>query len=162
MRTGSLSFGAPYAALRSMHHPLRPRILCVDDEAPVCELMRCLLERSGDFTVDVETNSKAAMERARLFRPDLVLMDIRMPGVDGFTLARIFRQEPALRHRPILFFSGMPCAEDMVRKIWRTGPTEYLEKGASADVIEQTVRRILGERLKQYQAAKEAATRPWP
>ena len=141
-----------------MHHPLRPRILCVDDEAPVCEFMRCVLERSGDFTVDVETNSKTAMERARLFRPDLVLMDIRMPGVDGFTLARIFRQEPALRHRPILFFSGMTNVEDMVRKIWRTGPTECLEKGASADVIEQTVRRILSERLKQYLAAKDAST----
>ena len=148
-----------------MNHPLKPRILCVDDEAPLCEFMRCLLEKSGDFTVDVETNSKAAVERARLFRPDLVLMDIRMPGVDGFTLARIFRQEPALRHRPILFFSGVPHSEEMVRKIWRTGPTEYLEKGVSADVIEQTVRRILSERLQQYLAAKEAkeaAMRTWP
>jgi CheY-like chemotaxis protein len=141
-----------------MHHPLKPRILCIDDEAPVCELMRCLLERSGDFTVDVETNSKTAMEHARLFRPDLFLMDIKMPGLDGFTLARIFRQEPALRHRPILFFSGISHAEEMVRKVCRTGAMECLEKGVSADIIEQTVRRILDERLKQYLAAKESSS----
>jgi CheY-like chemotaxis protein len=140
-----------------MNHPLKPRILCIDDEAPVCELMRCLLERSGDFTVDVETNSRTAVERARVFRPDLVLMDIRMPGMDGFTLARMFRQEPALRHRPIVFYSGMPDVEQMVRKVWRGVPVDCLEKGASADVIEETVRRALHERLKQYQAAKEAA-----
>jgi PleD family two-component response regulator len=144
-----------------MNHPLKPRILCIDDEAPVCELIRCLLERSGDFTVDVETNSKTAMDHARVFRPDLVLMDIKMPGLDGFTLARIFRQEPALRHRPILFFSGISNAGEMVRKVCRTGSLECLEKGVSVDIIEQTVRRILDERLKQYLAAKEAsAVRP--
>jgi hypothetical protein len=46
--------------------------------------------------------------------------------------------------------------EESVQKLWRTGPTEFLEKGVSGAVIEQTVRRILAERIKLFQAAKAA------
>jgi len=138
----------------AMHHPLKPRILCIDDEAPVGELLRCLLEKSGDLVVEVETSSINAVNRAKAFRPDLVFMDIRMPGPDGFAVARDLRREPWLRHRPILFYTGMSNMEESVQKLWRTGPTEFLEKGVPACVIEQTVRRILAERLKLYQASK--------
>jgi CheY-like chemotaxis protein len=138
-----------------MHHPLKPRILCIDDEAPVGELIRTLFESTGDFVVGVETKAIAAVNRARVFRPDLVFMDIKMPGVDGFALARDLRQEPWLRHRPILFFSGLSNVEDSIQKAWRSGPTEFLEKGVAASVIDQTVRRILAERLKQYHAVKK-------
>src|SRR5277367_5372693 len=95
--------GASSAVLSSMHHTLKPRILCIDDEAPVGELLRILFEKTGDFHVAVETKSVAAVNRARQFRPDLVFMDSRMPGPDGFARARDFRREPGLCHRPIIF-----------------------------------------------------------
>jgi len=133
-----------------MDHLLIPRILCVDDEASVGELLRSLLEPSGDFRVEVETKAIAAVNRARMFRPDLVFMDIKMPGRDGFAIARDIRLEPWLRHRPIIFFSGVENVEESVQRAWRSGPTEYLPKGVALSVIEQTVRRILAERIKQY------------
>jgi len=109
-----------------------------------------LLEPSGDFRVEVETKAIAAVNRARMFRPDLVFMDIKMPGRDGFAIARDIRLEPWLRHRPIIFFSGVENVEESVQRAWRSGPTEYLPKGVALSVIEQTVRRILAERIKQY------------
>lgn len=114
------------------------------------ELLRSLLEPSGDFRVEVETKAIAAVNRARMFRPDLVFMDIKMPGRDGFAIARDIRLEPWLRHRPIIFFSGVENVEESVQRAWRSGPTEYLPKGVALSVIEQTVRRILAERIKQY------------
>ena len=140
-----------------MNSALKPRILCIDDEAPVGVLLRHMLERTGDFVVEVETKSIVAVNHARQFRPDLVFMDIKMPGPDGFAIARDLRREPWLRHRPIVFFTGLSNMEESVRKVWRSGPTEFLEKGVSSGVIEQTVRRILAERIALYHASKEAA-----
>jgi len=150
------SDGAWYALLRLVHHPLKPRVLCIDDEPSAGHLLQCLLEKTGDFVVGVETKSIDAINKARLFRPDLVIMDIKMSGPDGFMVTRNLRQEPALRHKPVLFFSGMPDVEDQVKAAWRSGPTEYLEKGVPAATIEETVRRILAERIKQYHAALAA------
>ena len=112
-----------------MNHPLKPRILCnVDDEPPVVELLQKYLESTGDFRVEVETTAIKAVARAQTFRPDLVLLDVNMPGQDGFALARSFRHEPWLRHKPILFFSGMSDLEEPLRKAWRGGPTEVSRK----------------------------------
>jgi CheY-like chemotaxis protein len=114
-----------------------------------------MFERTGEFVVEVETKSIAAVNHARRFRPDLVFMDIRLPGPDGITLARELRREPWLRDRPIVFFTGVANMEPLVRKVRDTGPTEFLEKGVSSSVIVQTVRRVLAERLELYRASKE-------
>jgi len=134
----------------------KPRVLFIDDEPTVGTLVRTILERTGDFTVEVENKSIAAVEHAKKFRPDLVIMDIGMPGANGFALAQSLRHEPGLRHRPILFFSGMTNVEESVRRAWRSGPTEFLEKGVPAEVIESTVRRILHERIALYKASLPA------
>ena len=115
--------GASFALSLSVHHQFKPRILCIDDEPSVGELLRSLLEETGDFLVEVETKAITAIARARMFKPDLVLMDINMPGQDGFALAREIRLEPWLRHRPIIFFSGVAIgkailSEGTVVKNW--------------------------------------------
>jgi CheY-like chemotaxis protein len=135
---------------------LKPRILCIDDEAPVGELLRQMFEKTGEFVVEVETKSIAAVNHARQFRPDLVFMDIKMPGPNGLTIARDLRKEPWLRDRPIVFFTGLSNMDESVKQVSRTGPTEFLEKGVSSGVIMQTVCRILSERLALYRATKKA------
>jgi CheY-like chemotaxis protein len=125
----------------------KPRILCIDDEPSVGELLRSCLEGSGDFLVEVETNALKAVQHARVFKPDLVVMDIKMPGRDGFDLVREIRQEPWLRHRPIIFFSGLTDVEEASLKAGIGGPTEFLQKGVPLSVIEQTIRRSAAERL---------------
>ena len=140
----------------SLYNPLKPRILCIDDEAAVGEFLKCMLESTGDFHVEVETKAIGAVGHARQFRPDLVILDIKMPGPDGFALARDLRREPWLRHKPIVFYSGMTNTEDAVRKAWQDGPTEFLEKGVAPPVIEETVRRILSERIALFQASEKA------
>lgn len=134
-----------------MFDRLTPRILCIDDEASVGEFLQSFLERAGDLRVEIETKAVDAMKHARTFRPDLLLLDIGMPRMDGFALARELRLEAGLRHKPIIFFTGMDNVEESVRKIWRTGPTECLRKGMELPVIEETVRRVLAERIALHQ-----------
>jgi CheY-like chemotaxis protein len=95
----------------------------------------------------VETSANKAVDHARIFRPDLIFMDIKMPGPDGFALARELRQQAWLCHRPIIFYSGLVNVEELALKAGLGGPTQFLPKGVPLSVIEQTVRRFTAERL---------------
>ena len=136
-----------------MPYQLKPRILCIDDELSVADLLRSFFERTGDFLIEVETNAIRAIHHARLFRPDVILMDIKMPGRDGLDLVREIREAPWLRHRPIIFLSGLPNVEELALKVGFGGPTEFLPKGVPLSVIEETVRRLTAERLDLFKTS---------
>ena len=86
---------------------LRPRILVIDDEPDIGHLLRRFFESTGDYFVEDETDPYAAVRRAQVFRPDLLILDVNMPGVNGLEVAKTIRGEPWLRHRPIIFYTGM-------------------------------------------------------
>lgn len=137
----------------AVYRNFKPRVLCIDDESAVCDFLRAILDESGDFLVETGTDAFAALDLARRFKPDVVMLDINMPGQDGFSVARQFREEPWLRHRPIIFYSGR---EDQAIPLsaGSGGPVEFLKKGGPINEIERAVRRHAGERLALYAASK--------
>ena len=137
-----------------MHNPLKPRLLSIDDEPAVGALLRAWFERSGDFSVATESTSRAALATANAFKPDLILMDVNMPGLSGPAIVKQMRAEPWLRHRPVIFYSGMSQLETNALHAGFGGPTEFILKGVPLSVVETAVRRLLAERLKQYRAAE--------
>lgn len=112
----------------AVYRNFKPRVLCIDDESAGCDFLRAILDESGDFLVETGTDAFAALDLARRFKPDVVMLDINMPGQDGFSVARQFREEPWLRHRPIIFYSGR---EDQAIPLsaGSGGPVEFLKKG---------------------------------
>ena len=76
-----------------------------------------------------------------------------MPGRDGFDLVRELREEPWLRHRPVIFYSGLPNVEELALKVGLGGPTEFLPKGVPLSVVEEAVRRCAAERLDVFKAS---------
>lgn len=85
------------------------RILIVDDEPDTTRLLRVILERKRPYEVRVENDSKKALDVTRAFQPDVILLDIVMPDLDGGDVARLIREEPSLAHVPIIFISA--CAQ---------------------------------------------------
>jgi CheY-like chemotaxis protein len=81
------------------------RVLIVDDHADAAQLEAHLLGRLG-FEVRVAHDGRAAIEMTRHFRPDVILLDIAMPEVDGFEVARTLKNEPELAHVRIVAISG--------------------------------------------------------
>ncbi len=91
----------------------RKRILIVDDDADVTNPLRIYLEKVGDYEVWVEHDALRACAAARNFRPDLILLDMIMPGKEGIEIATELRCEPSLVSTEIVFLTGAITPDDL-------------------------------------------------
>jgi CheY-like chemotaxis protein len=83
------------------------RILIVDNDTNATHLVKILLEKTGQYLVLEENNSTNAYRSARIFRPDLILLDVIMPIRDGGEIAAQFRADPELQNTPIIFLTAL-------------------------------------------------------
>lgn len=90
------------------------KILIVDDEAGFTRLMKLTLQKTGEYEVVEENDGALAYSAARRERPDLILMDIVMPKVDGGDAAAQIRRDPALAHIPIVFLTAIVSRKEAV------------------------------------------------
>jgi two-component system OmpR family response regulator len=83
----------------------KKRILVVDDQPQNTQLLKAYLERN-QYVVKEENDARAALAAAEEFKPDLILLDVMMPGVDGGELAARFKASPKLKGIPIVFLTA--------------------------------------------------------
>ena len=84
----------------------KKRILAVDDQASSTRLLKLYLERTHHYVVREENNPKIALSAAEEFQPHLNLLDVMMPGLDGWDLAGCFQADPKLKAVPIVFLTA--------------------------------------------------------
>jgi DNA-binding response OmpR family regulator len=101
-------------------------VLVIDDEAPIRLLCRVNLEAEG-FTVVEATNGTAGLEAARSSEPDLILLDVMMPGMDGWAAAEELLTDDATRSIPIVFLTARADVRDKARGI-DLGGVDYVTK----------------------------------
>jgi CheY-like chemotaxis protein len=110
-------------------------ILIVDDEATTAEMFSLMLENEGYRTVVVH-GTGTAIRAIQQHRPDLVLVDVMMPGLSGLELCRFIRREPDLRDLPVIIASAMSQPEDLQAGL-DAGANVYLMKPISkADLLD--------------------------
>ena len=83
------------------------RILIVDNDTNATHLVRILLEKTGQYLVLEENDSTKAYRSAKIFRPDLILLDVVMPIRDGGEIAAQIRADPELQNTPIVFLTAL-------------------------------------------------------
>jgi DNA-binding response OmpR family regulator len=122
---------------------LNPSVLVVDDEPMARTLLRLMLVRAG-FEVVEAKDGHDALEKLKENRPDLVILDVMMPGMDGFTVCSTIRSQPTTADVPVIMLSAKT---DMgsVNKGLTSGATKYLTKPVSPETLTRHVRDILGE-----------------
>lgn len=120
---------------------MKPRILLVEDNDNNRYLAQFLLEREG-FSVAVAVNGKEALEAARLARPDLVVMDIQMPEMDGYETAERFKRDPVLAEIPLVGVSSFAMLGDRAKAL-KVGFAGYIEKPINPDTFTQEVGQFL-------------------
>lgn len=123
--------------------PEKPLILIADDRPSSRELLRLVLERAGYAVIEAEDGEKA-LDRARAGNPDLVLLDLQMPVLDGYGVLAALRGEERFRNLPVLALTASAMRGDRER-IMDAGFTDYLAKPAGSEVLRETVARLLRE-----------------
>ena len=102
------------------------KILVVDDNRNVCDLVAAKLKERG-FEVVIAANGLEALELTRRDRPDLVLLDIMLPWLNGFEVARVLKADAATRHIPIVFLTVKDRIQDKILG-FEIGADDYITK----------------------------------
>ena len=115
------------------------KILLVDDEANLTRLMKANLERTGRFSVRTENHGSKALEAAREFGPDLILLDIMLPQISGYDICRSVRQDPGLSGVKILIMTarGSALQRDQAMSVGADG---FFAKPFSLDDLREKIR----------------------
>ena len=117
------------------------RILVLDDEPDVTELLEYKLEQEG-YRVEVLNDPLDFIARVRAFEPDLMILDIMMPELNGLQLCRIARSDPSMKDIPIIFLSARGEAEDRIKGL-ETGADDYLSKPFNARELQLRINKML-------------------
>jgi CheY-like chemotaxis protein len=120
------------------------RILYVDDEADIRDIVQLALEAVGGFIVSLCDSGPCALQQAESFRPDLVLLDVMMPGMDGPETLRRLREMPAVARTPVVFMTAKVRSRDLER-YHELGAEEVIFKPFDPMTLSDQVRRIWQE-----------------
>jgi signal transduction histidine kinase len=118
----------------------RARILVIDDTP--ANLMVLATALSGEFVFQLATSGQAGLDLAQGNPPDLVLLDVMMPEVDGFATCRRFKATPELVHVPIVFVTALSDNESEVEGL-RLGAADFIHKPIQVDIARQRIRNLL-------------------
>lgn len=133
-----------------------PRILIVDDGATIRLLVRQALEQAG-FIVEEAHNGKVALELLVRTHPDLVLLDVIMPEMDGFQTCAALRRTPQGEHLPIVMLTGLED-EASIDRAYEAGATDFITKPINGVLLSHRVRYLLraGRAMSEVRQSEEA------
>ncbi|MEL6868258.1 MAG: EAL domain-containing protein [Pseudomonadota bacterium] len=135
------SFTGVYRSITASFEGRPPLVLIVDDEATIRLMTRRFLEHA-DFMVVDAASGEAAQKQIQRIEPDVILLDVDMPGMDGYELTRWIRSQPKTRYTPIVMITGREDPES-VNAAYEVGATDFIVKPIAWPVLSHRVRYIL-------------------
>ena len=120
-------------------NPEKKKILLADDEKPLRELLKVILEKAGyDFFEAVD--GKAAIDQVRKTFPDLIILDVNMPKMDGFTVLKNLKKNSATRNIPVIMLTTRAAFEDVEEGMELDAET-YLSKPFDPEKLLQAIQQ---------------------
>lgn len=121
------------------------RVLVVDDDAAIRQMLELSLSFEG-FQVATAENGIEAVAKARELRPDVVLLDVMMPLMDGLEAAAVLRRDERTREIPIVMLTACAAEED-VWSGWQAGAASYLTKPLEHEMLISELGRVVPDRV---------------
>ena len=123
----------------------KKKILIIDDEANFTKLIKLNLELTGQYEVRTENNGLLGLAAAKEFKPDLILLDIAIPGMNGYEIASAIRDDKTLKDVSIIFMTGKELdSRSLQERVAELGAYCYLEKPCDSPEILTKITEILG------------------
>ena len=127
----------------------KKRILVVDDEPSITRLLKLNLEQTNEYVVRTENDSATAVAAAEEFQPDLILLDVMMPGLDGGELASRFEANPKLKSVPIVFLTAAATKSEVYARGGKVGGHLFLAKPVELSEVVACLKQYLGQSTKK-------------
>ena len=121
----------------------KTRILVIDDEPGVTRNIKLNLEATGEYEVRTDNHGTHAVAAARNFRPDLVLLDVMMPDIDGGDVAAQMKADPLLSRIPVVFLTAIVSKRETQGKEWESGEQSFLAKPADLHELRRCIEHHL-------------------
>ncbi|SYZ72909.1 Response regulator (CheY-like protein receiver domain and DNA-binding HTH protein) [Candidatus Zixiibacteriota bacterium] len=117
------------------------KILVIDDEPQITEIVEAFLSNAG-HQVFVNNVANEGLKRAKQVKPDIILLDIMMPGTDGYGVCNDLKNDPATANIPVVFLTGKDRNDDMGRS-FKVGGDMFIKKPFSCERLLEIVNIIL-------------------
>lgn len=136
-----------------------PLILVIDD---MPEALQVLLQqiRTQGWRLSLASEARQGLQRALALRPDLIVLDVRMPQMDGFTLCRLLREAPATRDTPIIFLTSAGSLEERLEGLEMGGVDYVLKPFETAEVMARIRIHLQLSRTEQLQGGSDNPLEP--
>ena len=132
----------------------RERILLIEDEPDIAEVLQYNLQKEG-FQVELASRGDAGLEAVRRDSPDLILLDLMLPGLDGLEMTRLLKRDPATAHLPIVMLTARSEEVDRIVGL-ELGADDYISKPFSPREVVLRVKAVL--RRLQPEPAEDTAS----
>ena len=123
----------------------KPRVLCVDDDRSTITIISGILRKEG-FEVETALDGTEGLQKARALKPDLIVLDIVMPKMDGYEVHRRLRSDPSMAHIDLLLLTakaGVDKIIDADRQGLDAGAIEFMTKPVKANELVERIRAMM-------------------
>lgn len=127
----------------------KKKILLVDDEPKFTQLVRLNLERTGAYEVEEVNNAKLALATAELFTPDLIVLDVMMPGMDGGDVDAQLKSHPFLKNVPVMFLTAAVTQNEAGLHGYLSGGVCFLAKPITLVALVESIETTLHKEPQQ-------------
>jgi DNA-binding response OmpR family regulator len=132
---------------------MAPHVLVADDDAWILRMVATVLEKRG-YSVETAVDGEDALARALAHPPDLLITDVMMPKIDGWSLVRQLRAHPELSMLPVIFLTALSSEDDRIRG-FRLGADDYVTKPFRFEELDLRVAKTLRRTAQTMQETRE-------
>jgi len=119
-------------------------VVCIEDESEMIDLIRLILGRRG-FELTGATGGAEGLEAVRRIKPDLVLLDLMMPGMDGWEVYQQMKADEELKHIPVIIVTAKAQSIDKVLGLHIAKVDDYITKPFGPQELIQSIEKVLGK-----------------
>lgn len=121
------------------------KIMIVDDEEDTIHMLKSIFEAEG-YEVEVARDGPECLERLKTFSPNIILLDIMMPKMNGWVVFLNLQKDPRLRKIPVMVVSAKPLSDESQSKVHLLGVQDYIIKPFDISTLTNKVKTIIDER----------------